>query len=71
VLPMPRYFFHLRSSGVVDAKGQVFATEEEARSEAAAVALELARNRVASTEERIVVSDESGAVVHEQPLCWN
>jgi hypothetical protein len=58
----------LHSSGIVDTKGQVFATEKEARSEAAAVAREFARNRPASTEDRIVVADESGAVVHERPL---
>jgi hypothetical protein len=68
---MPRYFFHFHSSCTVDADGQIFPTEEEACFEARAVARELARNRVASTEERIVVTDESGAVIHEQPLSWN
>jgi hypothetical protein len=65
---MSRYFFHLRPSRIVDTEGQVFATEEEARHEAEAVARELARNRAPSAQERIVVTDENGAVVHEELL---
>jgi hypothetical protein len=65
---MPRYFFHLFPSGVADTEGQVFATEDEARGEAEAVARELARNRTAPAEERIVVTDETGTVVCDEPI---
>jgi hypothetical protein len=68
---MPRYYFRLHPSCVTDIEGQVFANADEARQEARAIARELARNRTASTEERIVVTDEHGAVVHEEPFAVN
>jgi hypothetical protein len=63
---MPRYFFHMND--VVDTEGQVFADAEEARREAREVARELAKDRSVSEGARLVVADESGAVVHEEPL---
>jgi hypothetical protein len=68
---MPHYFFHLHPNRISDTEGQVFANPQEARREAEAVAIELARNRVCSTEEFVVVVDEHGDVVHEQPLSVN
>jgi hypothetical protein len=68
---MPRYFFHLHPGRISDTEGKEFANAEEARREAWTVARELARNRTASTEERIEVLDEHGAVTHEQPLVVN
>jgi Domain of unknown function (DUF6894) len=65
---MPRYFFHLHGSGARDTEGQEFPNDEAAREEAVAVARDLARNRHVTTSERLIVTDESGKVVHEEPL---
>jgi hypothetical protein len=65
---MPRYFFHLHGSDAHDADGQEFPDDEAAREEAIAVALDLARNRNVATGERIIVTDASGTVVHDEPL---
>jgi hypothetical protein len=65
---MPRYFFHLHSSGAHDTDGQELPNDEAAREEAVAVARDLARNRNVATGERIIVTDVSGTVVHDEPL---
>ena len=65
---MPRYFFHLADSGARDIEGQEFADDEAARQEAVMVARELAGCRSISTNDRIVVTDAKGKVIHEQPL---
>jgi uncharacterized protein DUF6894 len=65
---MPRYFFHLKGSGAVDTEGQVFPNDEAARQEAKAVARELSQNKTVSTNERLVVTDGNGVVIHEEPL---
>jgi hypothetical protein len=65
---MPRYFFHLHGSGARDTEGQEFPNDEAARQEAVAVARDLGRNRPVATNERLVVTDESGKVIHEEPL---
>ncbi|HTM72773.1 MAG TPA: hypothetical protein VL198_06040 [Pseudolabrys sp.] len=65
---MPRYFFHLHGSGARDTEGQEFPDDAAAREEAVAVARDLARNRSAVTNDRLVVTDASGRVVHEEPL---
>jgi hypothetical protein len=65
---MPRYFFHLRGSGATDTEGQEFPNDEAAREEARAVARELSRNKAATTNELLVVTDANGNVIHEEPL---
>jgi hypothetical protein len=65
---MPRYFFHLHGSGARDTEGQEFPDDAAAREEAVAVARDLARTRSAVTNDRLVVTDASGRVVHEEPL---
>ena len=66
---MPRYFFHLHGSGARDTEGQEFPNDEAAREEASAVARDLGRNRsVAMRNDRLVVTDESGRTVYDEPL---
>ena len=65
---MPRYFFHLHGSGARDTEGQEFPNDEAARKEAVAVAADLSRNKVVVTEEKVVVTDADGKVIHEEPL---
>jgi Domain of unknown function (DUF6894) len=65
---MPRYFFHLAGSGARDIEGQEFADDEAARQEAEMVARELAGCESISTNDRIVVTDAKGKIIHEQPL---
>ena len=65
---MHRYFFHLHGSGARDVDGQEFADDNAAIQEARAVARDLSHNRNPSLQERIVVTNEKGDVVHEEPL---
>jgi hypothetical protein len=65
---MPRYYFHLHGSGARDLEGQDFADDEAARQEARAVARDLAQNRNPASDERVVVTDAAGKVIHEEPL---
>jgi hypothetical protein len=65
---MPRYFFHLHGSGARDTEGQEFPNEEAAREEAMAVARDLSQNKPVTTDERLIVTDADGAVIHEEPL---
>jgi hypothetical protein len=65
---MPRYFFHLHGSGARDTEGGEFANEEAAREEARAVARDLSRNKTAATDERLIVTDADGKIIHEEPL---
>ncbi|MGA7251649.1 MAG: hypothetical protein WCC54_02705 [Pseudolabrys sp.] len=65
---MPRYFFHLHGSGARDTDGQDFANDDAAREEARAVATDLSRNRTPTTDERLIVTDADGQVIHEEPL---
>lgn len=65
---MPRYFFHLHGSGARDTEGQEFPNDEAARNEARAVARDLSRNKTVATDERLIVTDVDGRVVHEEPL---
>ncbi len=65
---MPRYFFHLKGSGALDTEGQEFPNNAAALQEAKAVARELSQNKTASTNERLVVTDADGAIIHEEPL---
>ncbi|MGC2746654.1 MAG: hypothetical protein WA309_04205 [Pseudolabrys sp.] len=65
---MPRYFFHLHGSGARDTDGQDFQNDAAAREEARAVATDLSRNRTPTTDERLIVTDADGQVIHEEPL---
>ncbi len=65
---MPRYYFHLHGSGARDVDGQEFPNEEAARAEARAVARDLSQNRNPASNERVVVTDADGKVIHEEPL---
>jgi hypothetical protein len=65
---MPRYFFHLHGSGARDTEGQDFPNDEAARHEAKGVARELSQNRTATADERLVVTNADGNVIHEEPL---
>jgi hypothetical protein len=65
---MPRYYFHLRGSGAADLDGQEFPDDVSAIAEAKQVAQELARNNMAESHERIVVRNENGETIHEEPL---
>lgn len=65
---MPRYFFHLHGSGAKDTDGQEFPDDQAAREEAKVVVRELSRNRHASANERLVVTNAKGEVIHEEPL---
>jgi hypothetical protein len=65
---MARYFFHMHGSGARDIEGQEFPNDEAAREEAKAVARDLSQNRSAATDERLVVMDANGKVIHEEPL---
>jgi len=62
---MPRYYFHLL--GVVDEEGSDFPDHEAARQEAIQIARELARSGAAGAE-RVLVMNENGVVVHEEPI---
>ena len=65
---MPRYFFHLHGSGALDTEGQEFPNDEAAHEEARAVARDLSRNKAVATDERLMVTNEAGQVIHEEPL---
>ena len=65
---MPRYFFHMHGSGVRDIEGQEFPNDDAARHEARAVARDLSQNRNVATDERLIVTDANGKVIHEEPL---
>jgi hypothetical protein len=68
---MPRYYFHLHGSGARDLEGQEFPNDEGAREEAKAVAADLSRGRTATTDERLVLTDANGTVIHEEALVAN
>ena len=65
---MARYFFHLSGSGARDVEGQDFPDHEAAREEAKLAARELSQSSRVPKNERIVVTDAHGNVVHEEPL---
>jgi Domain of unknown function (DUF6894) len=65
---MPRYYFNLYGSGAHDLEGQEFPSDDAAREEARAVARDLSQNRNPASNERIVVTNDKGEVIHEEPL---
>lgn len=65
---MPRYFFHLSGSGARDIEGQDFPDDEAAREEAKLAARELSQSSRVPKDERIVITDAGGKIIHEEPL---
>jgi hypothetical protein len=66
---MPRYYFHLHGSGANDLDGEDFPDNAAAIAEAKQVARELPKNQdKGSHPGRIVVTDEKGETIHEEPL---
>ena len=65
---MPRYYFHFRGSGANDLDGQDFSDDAAAVAEAKEVARELRVGRNDSSEQYIVVTNENGETIHEEPL---
>jgi hypothetical protein len=65
---MPHYFFHLHGSGARDLEGQDFTDDAAAIQEARLVARDLSQNRNPASQERVVVTDANGHVIHEEPL---
>ena len=65
---MPRYYFTLYGSGAADLEGQELPNDDAARDEARAVARDLAQNRNPATDARIVVTNEKGDVILDEPL---
>jgi hypothetical protein len=65
---MPLYYFHLLGSGARDEDGQQFSDDDSARDEARAVARDLSKNRNPAGHERVVVTNASAEVIHEEPL---
>jgi len=65
---MPRYFFHMHGSGARDTEGQELPNDETARQEARMVARELSQNRNVATDEKLIVTNADGQVIHEEPL---
>ncbi len=65
---MPRYYFDLRGSGATDMDGQDFPDDAAAIAEAKQVAKELAGGNLSDAKERIVVRNDTGETIHEEPL---
>ena len=65
---MPRYFFHMHGSGARDTEGQELPNDETARQEARMVARELSQYRNVATDEKLIVTNADGQVIHEEPL---
>jgi hypothetical protein len=65
---MPLYFFHLHGSTARDSEGEKFVDDHAAIQEARLVAKDLGKNRPTSSEERVIVTNELGATVHEEPV---
>ena len=65
---MPRYFFRMHGSDARDTEGQEFANDEAACQEARAVTRDLSQNRSVATDERLIVTDADGNVIHQEPL---
>jgi hypothetical protein len=66
---MPRYRFHLHGSGAMDLDGEELPDDAAAITEAKLVARDLRQGRHSpSREERIVVTNEKGETIHEEPL---
>ena len=63
-----RYFFHISPGRPSDEDGEELVGDDEARSLAHQMALEMVRHHPPRADERIVVIDERGDVVHEELL---
>jgi hypothetical protein len=65
---VPRYFFHLHGSGARDTEGQEFPNDDAARREAVLISRELSKIRTLSANARLVVTNDKGEIIHEEPL---
>jgi hypothetical protein len=65
---MPLYYFHLRGSGANDLDGEQFPDDAAAISEAKQVARELRQGRKDGSTEYVVVTNEKGGTIHQEPL---
>ena len=65
---MPQYFFHLDGFPPGDTEGEELPNDEAARQEALSLARDLSRNRVVSANERLIVTNAKGDVIHKEPL---
>jgi hypothetical protein len=68
IAQMPRYYFHFRGSGADDLDGQDFADDAAAIAEAKMVSRELRQGHIKNSHEHIVVTNEKGEAIHEEPL---
>ena len=58
----------MHGSGARDTEGQELPDDETARQEARVVARELSQNRNVATDEKLIVTNADGQVIHEEPL---
>jgi len=65
---MARYYFNFRSSDANDLDGEDFPDNATAIAEAKIVARELRRGRKNTSEDHIVVTNENGETIHEEPV---
>ena len=65
---MPRYFFRVEPAGVTDPDGEELPGPAAAQEMARLMARELSTGKVPTSADRIVVSDEAGNVIHDQPM---
>jgi hypothetical protein len=66
---MPRYYLRIEPQGIIDEDGEELPGVEAAKRLADRVADDLTKNRDPDQPyQLVVVTDESGQVVHEKPL---
>ena len=65
---MPRYYFHLHGSGATDLDGQDFPADAAAIDEAKKIAADLRQGHSGQSPERLVVRNEKGETIYEEPL---
>jgi hypothetical protein len=58
----------MKGSGALDTEGQELPNDEAARAEARLVVRELTQNKIVVTDERLVVTNADGKIIHEEPL---
>ena len=61
-------FEYIHGRAAQDIEGQEFTDDDAARHEAVQVARNLARNRTPSADERVIVTNAQGVVIHEEPV---
>jgi hypothetical protein len=65
---MPRYYLSLQGSGAADLDGQDFPDDAAAIIEVKKVAADLRQGHSGPSPERLVVKNEKGETIHEEPL---